>query len=76
MASSYSSLNSDGPLRVDANHAKNPQYVPNSFVDKFRADTAEAFYQVADRNVSRKSHFYHEGKAPEYDQPRVLYQKS
>ncbi|KAI7978364.1 hypothetical protein EIK77_000327 [Talaromyces pinophilus] len=75
MASSYSSLNFDGPLRVDANHAKNPQYAPNSFVNKFRPDTAEAPYQVADRNVSRKSHFYHEGKASEYDQPRVLYQK-
>lgn len=75
MASSYSSLNFDGPLRVDANHAKNPQYAPNSFVDKFRPDTAEEPYQVADSNVSRKSHFYHEGKASDYDQPRVLYQK-
>lgn len=75
MASSYSSLNFGGQMRVDANHAKNPQYAPNSFVDKFRPDTAEAPYQLADRTVGRKSHFYHEGKASEYDQPRALYQK-
>ncbi|KAH1700944.1 hypothetical protein KXV55_007413 [Aspergillus fumigatus] len=75
MASSYSSLNFDGPLRVDANHAMNPQYAPNSFVHKFRPDTAEAPYQLADNTVSRKSHFYHEGKLSEYDQPRALYQK-
>jgi catalase len=75
MAQSYSSLNFDGPLRVDANHAMNPQYVPNSFVHKFRPDTAEAPYQLADNTVSRKSHFYHEGKPSEYDQPRALYQK-
>ncbi|RHZ53006.1 catalase [Aspergillus thermomutatus] len=75
MASSYSSLNFDGPLRVDANHAMNPQYAPNSFVHKFRPDTAEAPYQLADNTVGRKSHFYHEGKLSEYDQPRALYQK-
>ncbi|KAH1980040.1 hypothetical protein KXV64_007090 [Aspergillus fumigatus] len=75
MASSYSSLNFDGPLRLDANHAMNPQYAPNSFVHKFRPDTAEAPYQLADNTVSRKSHFYHEGKLSEYDQPRALYQK-
>ncbi|GFG14204.1 hypothetical protein IFM5058_06834 [Aspergillus udagawae] len=75
MASSYSSVNFDGPLRVDANHAMNPQYTPNSFVHKFRPDTAEAPYQLADNTVCRKSHFYHEGKLPEYDQPRALYRK-
>jgi catalase len=75
MASSYSSLNFDGQLRVDANHAMNPQYAPNSFVHKFRTDTAEAPYQLADGTVSRKSHFYHEGKASEYDQPRELYER-
>jgi catalase len=53
----------------------NPQYTPNSFVHKFRPDTAEAPYQLADNTVSRKSHFYHEGKLSEYDQPRALYQK-
>jgi catalase len=73
MASSYSSLNFDGPLRVDANHAMNPQYAPNSFTNKFRPDTAEAPYQLADPNVSRKSHFFHEGKDSEYDQARNLY---
>ncbi|KAL2857368.1 catalase-like domain-containing protein [Aspergillus pseudoustus] len=29
-ASSYSSLNFDGPQRIDANHALNPPYAPNS----------------------------------------------
>ncbi|OKL58326.1 hypothetical protein UA08_06400 [Talaromyces atroroseus] len=75
MVSSYSSLNFDGPLRVDANHAKNPQYAPNSFVNKFRPDSAEAPYQLADSHVGRKSHFYHEGKASEYTQPRLLYRR-
>ncbi|RAL03161.1 catalase [Aspergillus ibericus CBS 121593] len=75
MASSYSSLNFDGQMRVDANHAMNPQYVPNSFVHKFRPDTAEAPYQVSDNIVGRKSHYYHEGKPSEYDQPRVLYRR-
>jgi catalase len=75
MASSYASLNFDGQMRVDANHAMNPQYAPNSFVDKFRPDTAEAPYQLADNTVSRKSHFWHEGSDTEYEQPRVLYEK-
>ncbi|OOF94085.1 hypothetical protein ASPCADRAFT_516443 [Aspergillus carbonarius ITEM 5010] len=75
MASSYSSLNFDGQMRVDANHAMNPQYVPNSFVHKFRPDTAEAPYQVSDSIVGRKSHYYHEGKLSEYDQPRTLYRR-
>ncbi len=75
MAQSYASLNFDGPLRVDANHGGNPQYAPNSFVDKFRPDVAEAPYQVADPVVSRKSHFYHEGQKSEYDQARELYQR-
>ncbi|KAL4813893.1 catalase-like domain-containing protein [Aspergillus spinulosporus] len=72
---SYSSLNFDGQLRVDANHSMNPQYAPNSSVHKFRTDTAEAPYQLADGTVSRKSHFCHEGKASEYDQPRELYER-
>ncbi|GLA62754.1 hypothetical protein AtubIFM54640_003884 [Aspergillus tubingensis] len=75
MASSYSSLNFDGQMRVDANHGMNPQYVPNSFVNKFRPDVAEAPYQLADNNVGRKSHFYHEGKPSEYDRSRALYKQ-
>ncbi len=75
MASNYASLNFDGQLRTDANHAGNPQYAPNSFVHKFRPDTAEAPYTVSDNIVSRKSHFGHEGKLSEYDQARDLYQR-
>jgi len=75
MAQSYSSLNFDGPLRVDANHGMNPQYAPNSFKDKFRPDAAEAPYRVSDNIVSRKSHYYHEGTLSEYDQPRELYKR-
>jgi len=29
MAKSYASLNFDGPIRTDANHARNKQYAPN-----------------------------------------------
>ena len=75
MASSYASLNFDGPMRVDGNHSGNPQYVPNSFKHKFRPDTAEAPYQVSDNIVSRKSHYGHEGKLSEYDQARELYRR-
>ena len=73
MAGSYSSLNFDGQTRNDANHAGNPQYVPNSFKHKFRPDTAEAPYLVSDNIVSRKSHYHHEGKLSDYDQARELY---
>ncbi|KAK3620016.1 hypothetical protein LTR56_023654 [Elasticomyces elasticus] len=41
--------------------------------DRFRPDVAEAPYKVSDNVVSRKSHYYHEGKLSEYDQPRELY---
>lgn len=77
MAKSFSSLNFDGTMRVDANHAGNPDYAPNSFdpIDRFRPDVAEAPYHVADNVVSRKSHFHHEGKLSEYDQPRELYER-
>jgi len=75
MAKSYASLNFDGQLRVDANHAGNPDYAPNSFKNKFRPDTAEAPYKVSDNIVSRKSHYWHEGKLSEYDQPRELYKR-
>ncbi|KAL9103751.1 MAG: hypothetical protein Q9163_001210 [Psora crenata] len=73
MAGHYSSLNFDGPMRVDANHAGRNQYVPNSFKTVFRPDTAEAPYAVADNVVSRKSHYVHEGKESEYDQATELY---
>lgn len=73
MAQSYDSLNFDGQMRSDANHGPKPQYVPNSFVHKFRPDVAEAPYSVSDNVVSRGSHYYHECKRSEYDQARELY---
>lgn len=73
MAQSYSSVNFDGPLRSDANHGGNPQYIPNSFVDKFRPDTTETPMQLSDSIMSRRSHFWHEGKRNDYDQARDLY---
>lgn len=75
MAGNYSSLNFDGPMRTDANHAGNKQYVPNSFKHAFRPDTAEAPYTVADNVVSRKSHYAHEGKKSEYAQATELYRR-
>nr|RBQ91288.1 hypothetical protein FVER53263_05529 [Fusarium verticillioides] len=45
MAKSYASLNFGGQMRVDANHADNKQYAPNSFAHKFRPDVAETPYQ-------------------------------
>lgn len=75
MAGNYSSLNFDGQLRVDANHAGNKQYTPNSFSNKFRPDTAEAPYAVSDNIVSRKSHYTHEGKQSEYAQATELYKR-
>ncbi|KAK4246803.1 catalase [Corynascus novoguineensis] len=73
MAKSYASLNFDGPMRTDANHAGNKQYAPNSFAHKFRPDAAEAPYVVHDNIVSRKSHFWHEGKKNDYDQAAQLW---
>ena len=73
MANSVASLNFDGQMRIDGNHSGNPQYVPNSFAHKFRPDVAEAPYQLADNNVSRKSHFAHEGKKSDYAQAKELY---
>jgi len=73
MAKSYASVNFDGPMRTDANHAGNPQYVPNSWVSKFTPDNAEAPYAVGDNIVSRKSHFWHEGKRNDYDQATELW---
>ncbi len=72
-AQSFSTLNFDGPMRVDANHAGNKQYSPNSFAHKFRPDAAEAPYATSDNVVSRKSHAWHEGKRNEYDQARELW---
>ncbi|KAF2751350.1 heme-dependent catalase [Sporormia fimetaria CBS 119925] len=73
MAKSYSPLAFDGNMRVDANHAFNKPYAPNSFAHKFRPDVAEAPYQVSDNIMSRKSHYWHEGKKNEYDQARELW---
>lgn len=77
MAGSFSSLNFDGQMRVDANNAGNPDYAPNSFtpMSKFRPDAAECPYKVSDNIVSRKGHFHHEGQLSEYDQPRMLYER-
>jgi catalase len=75
MVGSYASLNFDGGTRNDANYAGNPQYVPNSFKHKFLPDTAEAPYAVAHNIVSRKSHYYYEGRLSDYDQARELYSR-
>ncbi|KAF2145839.1 uncharacterized protein K452DRAFT_220906 [Aplosporella prunicola CBS 121167] len=75
MAGSFSPLNFDGQMRVDANHAGNKQYVPNSNAHKFRPDAAEAPNAVSDNIVSRKSHYFHEGKSSEYDQARELWSR-
>ena len=75
MAGQYASLNFDGPMRADANHAGNKQYVPNSFKNTFRPDVAEAPYSVSDNVVSRKSHYAHEGKKSEYAQATELYRR-
>ncbi|KAJ4268849.1 hypothetical protein NW762_002919 [Fusarium torreyae] len=75
MAKSYASLNFDGPMRVDANHAGNKQYAPNSFAHKFRPDTAESPYQVNNSNVSRASHYWHEGRKNDYDQAKELWNR-
>lgn len=75
MAGSVSSINIDGHMRVDNNHSDYKQINPNSFAYKFRPDTAETPYAVSDNIVSRKSHFWHEGKKNEYDQARELWSR-
>lgn len=75
MSKSFAPLNFDGQMRVDANHAGNKQYAPNSFAHKFRPDVAEAPYQVNDNIMSRKSHYWHEGKRNEYDQAKELWSR-
>lgn len=72
MSQSLSSLNFDGPMRVDANHAGNKQYAPNSFSHKFRMDAAEPAFAVSDNICSRKSHYWHEGKKSDYTQATEL----
>ena len=63
-------------MRVDANHAGNKQYTPNSFAHKFRLDVAEAPYQVSDNVVSRKSHYWHEGKKNDNAQATKLWSRA
>ncbi|KAH3920032.1 hypothetical protein HBH56_021900 [Parastagonospora nodorum] len=75
MAKQFATLNFDGQMRVDANHAGNKQYAPNSFAHKFRPDVAEAPYVVSDNVVSRKSHYYHEGKKSDYAQATELWSR-
>jgi catalase len=75
MSKSFSPLQFDGQMRVDANHAGNKQYVPNSFAHKFRPDLAEAPYQVSDNVMSRKSHYWHEAQKNEYDQAKELWSR-
>ena len=70
-----SSINIDGQMRVDNNHSDYKQINPNSFAYKFRPDTVEAPYALSDNIVSRKSHFWHEGKKNEYDQARELWSR-
>ncbi|KAI2638227.1 hypothetical protein GGS21DRAFT_488928 [Xylaria nigripes] len=50
----FASLNFDGQMRVDANHAGNKHYAPDSFAHKFRPDTAEAPYAVGENIVSER----------------------
>jgi len=75
MSKSFAPLQFDGQMRVDANHAGNKQYNPNSFAHKFRPDVAEAPYQVSDNVMSRKSHYWHEAKKNEYDQAKELWSR-
>ncbi|XXH01684.1 hypothetical protein Hte_008045 [Hypoxylon texense] len=74
-AQSFSSLNFDGQMRVDANHGGNKPYTPNSFAHKFRPDAAEPAYVVSDSICSRKSHFWHEGKKNDYAQATELWRR-
>ncbi|GKT66061.1 catalase [Colletotrichum tofieldiae] len=76
MAKSYATLNFDGQMRTDANHADNKQYAPNSFAHKIRPDVAEAPYAVNDNIASRKSYYWHEGKKNDYQQARQLWAKT
>jgi catalase len=75
MSQSFSPINFDGPLRADANHAGNKQYNPNSFAYKFRPDLAEHPYRVHDAILSRKSHYWHEGKPSDYAQATELWSR-
>lgn len=72
MVKQFATLKFDGQMRVDADHTGNKQYAPSSFAHKFRPDVAEAPYDVSDNVVSRKSHYYHEGKNSEHNQAKEL----
>ncbi|RPA90555.1 catalase [Choiromyces venosus 120613-1] len=65
MSRPYASINFGGPLRSDGNTSGNPQWVPNSFVNKFSPTPPNV--------VSRQGHHYSEGTSKEYDQARELY---
>jgi len=75
LAKSFSTVNFDGAMRNDGNHSGNVQYNPNSWAYKFCPDTAEAPYALADNTVSRKSHFFHEGKKSDYAQATELWRR-
>ncbi len=62
---------------VDAHHAGDKQYVPNSFKLAFIPATAEVPFTstVADNVVSRKSHYAREGKRSEYAQTTEFYRR-
>lgn len=74
MAASYSSPNSAGPMRTDANVGKKAHYTPNSMPDypKLRGDR-EAPMLVANNVMSREvPTFRHDGKDSEYTQVKPL----
>ncbi|KAF9447747.1 catalase [Macrolepiota fuliginosa MF-IS2] len=74
MARSFSTPNYAGSMRSDGNTGSNPHYAPNSFTDKYERSYAETPYTISDNIVSRKSHFWSEGKPDrEYEQARQLY---
>ncbi|KAF5356774.1 hypothetical protein D9756_006701 [Leucocoprinus leucothites] len=74
MARSFSTPNYAGVMRTDGNTGSNPHYAPNSFTDKYDRQFAETPYSVASNVVSRKSHFWSEGKPErEYAQAKNMY---
>ncbi|CUS10538.1 unnamed protein product [Tuber aestivum] len=73
MSRSCASVSFDGHLRSDGNTRGDPHYVPNSFVNEFRPDTAEVPNEASDNVASHQRRHYSEGKPGEYDQARELY---
>ncbi|KAG0137508.1 catalase-like domain-containing protein [Tuber indicum] len=69
---SNASMSFGGPFRSDGNISGNPHYALNSFVNKFRPDTAEAPYGVSNNVVSRQGH-YSKCTLGDYNQERELY---